>query len=163
VANRILILAAVLAVAAGGVAWAGGNRYSGDGYVFFSVDRPRGGSLADLLTFGAGGEGLLYKGLGVNADIGYQFARRSFTNGVGLASINGCYHFVNRAKPAKLVPFVTAGYAIIFRTGHANLFNYGGGINYWFTSHAAFRAELRDYRARYGDYAVAFRFGLAFR
>lgn len=67
-----------------------------------------------MLTIGGGGEGLLYKGLGVNADLGYRFSREEFSSGIGLASLNGCYHFVNRAKPAKLVPFVTAGYAIAF-------------------------------------------------
>ncbi len=161
--NRFLNLLFLFAVAAPGVVRAADNRYSGDGFVFFSVDRPRGASIAELLTVGGGGEGLLYKGLGINADLGYQFPRTEFSSGIGLASLNGCYHFVNREEPAKLVPFATAGYALAFRGGHANLFNYGGGINYWFTQHVGFRGEIRDYRAQRGQWALAFRFGLAFR
>jgi hypothetical protein len=161
--NRLTGLILLFGVAAAGIVRAADSRYSGDGYVFFSVDRPGHASIADLLTVGGGGEALLYKGLGVNVDLGYQFPRESISDGIGLASLNGCYHFVNRAKPAKLVPFVTAGYAIAFRSGHANLFDYGGGVNYWFSRHVGLRGEIRDYRARYGDWAVAFRFGVAFR
>lgn len=156
-----ILLAAACAIAARGQEPP--NRYSGDGYVFFSADRPRGASFTELLTVGGGGEGLLYRGLGVNADIGYQFVRGYPGEGVGLASLNGCYHFVDRSDPARLAPFVTAGYGIAFRTGHLNLFNYGGGVNYWFHRHLGLRVEIRDFRAQYGHYATALRIGLAFR
>jgi hypothetical protein len=141
--------------------WA--QRYSGAGYGFFSLDRPGGASLGDVLTVGGGGEALLFKGVGIGADIGYQFPRGSGGSGIGIATLNGCYHFVNRQNPGKVVPFVTAGYGVGFRSGAINLYNYGGGANFWFSRHLGFRAELRDYRTQNYDYAVSLRFGLAFR
>ena len=96
---RIPKLLVLFAVAANGAVQAEDDRYSGDGYVFFSVDRPGGGSISDLLTIGGGGEGLLYKGLGVNVDLGYQFPRGSSESGIGLASLNGCYHSSTGTSP----------------------------------------------------------------
>jgi hypothetical protein len=132
----------------------------GDGYAFFSMDRPPHATLADILTVGGGGEYLLYKGLGVGADLGYQFARGSAGSGVGLASVGGVYQFAGHAK---LVPFVTGGYGIAFRSGHLNLYHFGGGVNYWFVRRLGLRAELREFRHRHGEYVLALRVGLAFR
>lgn len=42
-------------------------------------------------------------------------------------------------------PFVTAGYTLFFRSGHANLWNFGGGLNYWFASRLGLKVELRDH------------------
>jgi len=44
-----------------------------------------------------------------------------------------------------------------------NMFNYGGGAKYWFHRRIGFRAELRDFRTRGGQYVLALRFGLTFR
>lgn len=132
----------------------------GDGYAFLSLDRPAGASVADVFTVGGGGEALLYRGLGIGADLGYQFARGSAGDGVGLGSINGVYHFARRGK---VVPFVTAGYGIAFRSGHLNLYDFGGGVNYWFLRRLGLRAEVREYRHRHGEYVLALRVGLTFR
>ena len=132
------------------------------GHAFFSLDRPPRSQLATIMTAGGGGDWVFYRGLGVGADLGYQFARRDPGDGVGLASLNGAYH-IESGRLGKLVPFVTAGYGIAFRSGHLNLFNYGGGVKYWFHPRIAFRTELRDFRAAGGQYMLALRFGLAFR
>jgi len=139
------------------------QRYSGDGFVFFSADRPSQGSLSDLLGVGVGGEGFIYKGLGVQGDLGYEFPRGYVADGIGLASLNGTYHFVNRNAPRKLVPFVVAGYAIAFRGGVAGLFDYGGGVNFWFHRHLGLRVEVRAFQSTDFDTLFGFRFGLSFR
>ena len=153
--SSILVFGLILSATAAG--------QTGAGHVFLSLDRPSRADLADLMTVGAGGEWLLYKGIGVGGDLGYQFSRRAAGNGVGLASLNGSYHFMDPDRLGRLVPFVTAGYAIAFRSGHLNMFNYGGGAKYWFHRRIGFRAELRDFRARGGQYVLALRFGLTFR
>ena len=141
------------------------NRYSADGFAFFSVDRPAGASLGDIVTGGIGGEALLYKGLGFGLDLGYQFPPAHPADGVGLLSVNGCYHLMdNRLDRGRFVPFVTGGYGLAFRSGRLNLYNFGGGATYWFHRHLGVRFELRDYRHKsYGDYAMALRFGLSFK
>jgi len=80
-----------------------------------------------------------------------------------LASLNGTYHFLNRNAPRKLVPFAVAGYAIAFRSGYANLFDYGGGINFWFQRHLGLRVEVRAFQSKDLDNIFGFRFGLSFR
>jgi hypothetical protein len=139
------------------------QRYSGDWFAFFSADRPSYGSFADLLGVGFGGERLIYKGLGIEGDVAYEFPRGFASQGIGLASLNGTYHFVNRDTPRKLVPFVTVGYAIAFRTGHANAVDYGGGVNFWFHRHFGLRAEVRGVSSRDDFNLVGLRLGLSFR
>lgn len=136
----ILILAACGATAWGQTE----NGHSGQGYVFFAP-----GSMSRshtlLLHAGGGGEGLIFKGLGAGAEIGYLFPRWYVGDGIGLFSVNGSYHFGARTPGRKLVPFVTAGYSLAFRGGHANLANFGGGVHYWFTDRVGLRAEFRDH------------------
>jgi hypothetical protein len=116
--------------------------YRDDGSLFYGPGRaPGGGSLQQI---GVGGEGFLYRGLGVGADIGYQFPSEGFSYGIGLLSVNGSYH-LNRTRHAKLSPFVTGGYTLAFRGGHANLANFGGGVTWWMADHAGLRLEFRDY------------------
>lgn len=138
-----------------------------NGYVFFA---PGGltccGHTAMTLQFGVGGEGILAKGIGVGAEVGAVGARQDFGDSVvGVFSPNGYYHFVH-GKDIKFDPFVTGGYTLIFRSGHANLFNFGGGLNYWFGSKLGLRFEVRD-QVHTGDGASVHywgaRFGLAFR
>jgi hypothetical protein len=142
---------------------AGAAAGESSGYGFLSLDRPPRASFSDVMTLGGGGDWLFYKGLGIGADVGYQFARGDVSDGVGLGSLNGAYHFTSAPGLGGLVPFVTAGYAIAFRSGHLNLFTYGGGAQYWFHRRIGMRAELRDYRTRHGQYVAALRFGLTFR
>ncbi|MBI3896344.1 MAG: hypothetical protein HY313_10495 [Acidobacteria bacterium] len=102
------------------------------------------GEATSTFYFGGGGEGLIYKGLGAGADIGYLFPKSDFKEGVGLLSTNGYYHFFTEGSSQKLVPFATAGYSLGFREGTANLVNFGGGVDYWFHEKAALRLEVRD-------------------
>ena len=78
------------------------------------------------LQFGAGGEALLTKGIGAGAELGVLGERRYFGDtALGVFSPNGYYHF-NRRKEGKADPFVTGGYTLLFRSGHANFANFGG-------------------------------------
>jgi len=115
------------------------NVFFGGGGAFASGDR------SGVLQFGGGGEGRIYKGLSAGAEIGYLHPTKSFKDGFGLLSTNGTYRFWKAWPSQKLVPFVTAGYSLAFRDGHANLANFGGGVDYWFRDRAALRLEVRDH------------------
>ncbi len=137
--------------------------YQGAGYVFFAPGVLAGdGDSTASIHFGFGGEGLLYKGIGVGGDIGFLAPPQDLGAGIGVASLNGSYHF-NRDK--KLSPFVTGGYSIAFRNGIANGFNFGGGVNYMMRDRIGLRFELRDMipnDCRTCHY-VGFRIGFLFR
>ena len=116
-----------------------------NGYVFFA---PGGvtccSQTAMTLQFGLGGEAVIGKGIGAGAEISALGTRQYFSDSVvGVFSPNGYYHFVH-GKDVKVDPFVTGGYTLLFRSGHANLFNFGGGMNYWFKRHLGLRIEFRD-------------------
>src|SRR5215510_16403331 len=131
----------------------------GQGYVFFApgMETPGGSGIAH---FGVGGE-VLFKGIGLGPEIGYLTPIRSFGNGIGVFSPNVSYHFIN----GKVSPFLTGGYSLFFRSGHANGFNFGGGVNYWVSNRAALRFEFRDnVIPKYRDHHfLGFRAGLSFR
>ncbi len=142
--------------------------HHGQGYLFFGP----GGMLTPWgrtgnAHFGGGGEALLYKGIGVGFEGGYFTPWRNFGAGLGLASVNGSYHFGNGRR---LSPFVTGGYSLAFREGHANLVNVGGGINWWAKERIGLRLEFRDHiyresHSRNTEYIhfVSGRIGFAFR
>jgi hypothetical protein len=119
--------------------------------------------LGDMVSYGLGFDALTWKGLGLSMDVGYLTPRQQQDNGIGLGSINGSWSFVNRQNPRKLIPFITTGYGIGFRQGVGHLYNYGGGITYWFKERIGLRTEVRSYlyHARHFDTSV--RFGVAFR
>ena len=124
---------------------AAASAQNSNGYVFFA---PGGvtseGHTSMTLHMGAGGEGIIGKGIGVGAEIGALGPREQFSSAIGVFSPNGYYHF-RRQPGQKLDPFVTGGYTLLFRGGHANLFNVGGGVNYWFHERIGLRLELRDH------------------
>ncbi len=136
--------------------------FRGYGYAYFLVGADCCG-FASTLGMGAGGDALAYKGLGASIDLGYVFPRRNLGCGIGLLSLNPSYHFINRRKPAKVMPFITAGYGLAFRSTSANTWNYGGGVTWWFKPKTGLRLEVRDYRAPGGGYLVVVRTGIAFR
>ena len=137
-----------------------------NGYIFFA---PGGvtccGHTSMTLHFGAGGEAVLGKGVGIGAEIGALGDRQYFSDSVvGVFSANGYYHLVH-GKNVKVDPFITGGYTLLFRSGHANLGNFGAGLNYWFRHSLGLRFELRDHIHVNEGTAVqywGFRFGLAF-
>jgi hypothetical protein len=137
------------------------NRSTGQGYFFAA---PGGAQGTPSLHIGAGGEALLYKGLGFGAEIGYFTPFEDFGAGFGIASVNGAYHFVQSGK--KVVPFVTGGYSLAFREGVGNLFNVGGGVNYWMREGLGLRVEFRDHifnARRNAEHFWGVRVGLSFR
>ncbi len=123
-----------------------------------------GGSISATLHLGAGAEGILGKGFGIGAEIGALGLTQAWGDTVaGAFSPNGYFHFA-RYRKSPLDPFVTGGYTLLFRNGHANLFNFGGGVNYWFRSNLGLRLEFRDHvdSRSFGDvHWWGFRVGLA--
>ncbi len=102
-----------------------------NGYVFFAPGGVTSGSQTSMtLHVGGGGEGILGKGVGVGAEIGAIAPKEAFSCAVGAFSPNAYYHFIH-GSGRKLDPFVTGGYTLLFRSGSANLYNFGGGVNYW--------------------------------
>ena len=138
---------------------------STNGYVFFA---PGGVSVAGhtgmTLQAGAGADVILGKGVGVGAEISALGPRDSLADSVGMFSANGSFHFI-REKGRKVDPFVTGGYTLMFRSGTANMVNFGAGANYWFHNRLGLRVEFRDHvftqTARVHYWGV--RLGLSFR
>lgn len=163
--RKLMVLMFVL-VAIPSLGVAQDSNHRGQGYVFFA---PGGVSVAgnSAATFhvGAGGEGLLYKGLGIGAEAGYLYPKSDFGSGFGMASVNGSYHFVDSDGDRKVVPFATAGYSRAFGNASGNLWNVGGGVNWWMRDRLGLRLEVRDHvtadtpRAHFWQFRVA----LAFR
>jgi hypothetical protein len=138
---------------------------STNGYVFFA---PGGltssGHTGMTIHAGGGADVILGKGLGLGAEIGALGPREDLSAAVGMFSPNASFHFI-REKGRKADPFVTGGYTLMFRSGTANLFNFGAGANYWFRDHLGLRVEFRDHV--YTRYATlhywGLRVGLSFR
>lgn len=131
------------------------------GYVFGGVGGNSGGNSTASFSVGAGGEGLVYKGLGLGADIGYLAPFRAGGQGIGIFSANGSYHF-QRSK-SKLVPFVTGGYSLAFRSFTSSGGNFGGGVQYWMKDHLGLRFEFRDHVfSSDSPHFYQFRVGLSF-
>ena len=139
-----------------------------NGYIFFAPGGVNccGEPTAMTIQAGFGGEYGIGKGIGVGAELSALGTRRYLLDSVvGVFSPNAYYHFVHQ-RDSKFDPFVTAGYSMMFRAGHANLFNFGAGVHYWFTHGVGLRLEFRDHVLR-GDYNPTlnywgFRFGLVF-
>lgn len=137
---------------------------SGQGHVFVGVEGPGRGEVNTALSVGGGYEGFVYRGLAIGADLGYVAPSSDFSEyGFGLLSVGPAYHFTNRLRTNKFVPFVTGGYGLAFRGNVLNTGFYGVGGTYWFSDRVGARAEFRDYRTRYGQLMSTFRFSLSFR
>ncbi len=153
------------------------DRSKVQGYVFAapgvgSIDSSKGN-----IHIGAGGEGFIYKGLGIGAEIGGVCPLSTtvhlpgrpnsryggFCDGVvGLGSANLSYHLLPRTTDRRLEPFVTVGYSLFFRAGLSHGYNAGGGINVWLNKHVATRFEIRNQHSRRHE-TVSFRIGVTFR
>lgn len=116
-----------------------------------------------------GGEGFLYRGLGLGADVGYARCGPRILDSAWIGSADASYHFGRHAKWVD--PFVFGGFSIFGPTQVGNGrgqpgANIGGGMNLWFVKHAALRLELRNYSGGsdyIGSQYISFRIGVTFR
>src|SRR5262245_36549202 len=120
------------------------------------------GASVAMFQVAGGGEGLVYRGLGLGAEVGYLAPFRAGGDGFGVFSPNVAYHFNNSSS--KLVPFVTGGYSLAFRSGTSSGGNVGGGVQYWMKDHIGLRLEFRDHIfSSDSPHFFQFRVGLSFR
>src|SRR5262245_52884746 len=77
----------------------------GWGYTFAGVGGVSNRDTA-YVNFGGGGERLIYKGLGMGAEVGVFAPSKDLGNGIGILSVNPSYHFGNATRSGKVVPFV---------------------------------------------------------
>lgn len=159
---RKVILAAIFLMVVQGAALAqGSNERRGWGYGFAGAGASSGDFSRGYFQVGGGGEGLVQKGFGVGAEVGYLAPFQGAGNGIGIFSGDVSYHF-NRAS--RLVPFVTGGYSAAFRSGASHGGNFGGGVQYWMKEHVGLRLEFRDHVfSSDSPHLFQFRVGLAFR
>jgi len=132
------------------------------GYIFVAPGVVSGSNNSSaLIHLGIGGEYVFRSTYGAGAEVG--FIGRSDLDAVGMASINGYYHFKHDRPWA---PFVTGGYSNAFELFQSSsLANIGGGINYWYKDHMGFKFEVRDHFStgtRSANY-LEFRFGFNFK
>jgi hypothetical protein len=114
-----------------------------EGYVFAAPGGLTGGGFTNgTLHLGGGVEQLFPHRVGVAAELGAVGSWRNYHTAIGMFSVNGTYHFMDRSR---LDPFVTAGYSLGFRSGTLNFGNYGGGANIWLADHLGLRIEFRDH------------------
>jgi hypothetical protein len=111
------------------------------GYVFAGLGSVNGED--NILHVGGGTELRFYKGLGMGLELGYAGPTCCMGEGIGTLSIDGQYTFGGSVR--KLRPFLTGGYTLAFRDGHANALNFGGGVHYWFSRRVGLRLEFRDH------------------
>jgi hypothetical protein len=158
-----LIFVILLAVLLPFAAAAQSKEHLGQGYVFVAPTSTTEGGFG--LHIGGGGEGLVYKGLGVGGEIGYLGSPDGLRDGIGVLSTDVSYHFTKATKSRKFAPFVTGGYSMLFRGSALNSVNIGGGANWWFKDRIGLRLELRDHIPLRFESVHFFgvRLGLAFR
>jgi len=135
----------------------------GQGYFFVAPTATTSGDFG--LHIGGGGEGLVYKGLGVGGEIGYLGASRELSRGIGVLSPDVSYNFTKASKSGKFAPFVTGGYTLLVGSDALHAANVGGGMNWWFKDHLGLRLEFRDHvTLQFGSaHFFGVRIGLAFR
>lgn len=146
-----------------GAAPTGGNphQYRAQGYAFVAPGVYVGFSESvATMHVGGGGEGLVYKGLGLGAEVGALWATRG-SDLLGMVSVDGSYH---SSRGRKVSPFLTGGYSLIGGNGRRNLVNFGGGLNWWLGARRGIRLEFRDHvYADGGRQILDFRIAFAFR
>ena len=150
------------------------NSSRGQGYLFFAPGVARGNSRLSspepgkttraAVHIGGGGEGFVYKGLGVGAEIGAVGPLSDFSNYYfGVGSVNLSYHFLPSATERKLEPFVNLGYTLFFRAGVTHGVNAGVGINRWLNKNVALRFEVRDNVEGGHGHLIGFRIGVTLK
>ncbi len=137
----VLLSAALLSLAL--AAPASAQSVTGLGSFVVGPGSVSGGDEATLHLSG-GGE-VLYKGVGALAEVGFLGPAVAMNDGLGVVSLNGIYHLrMPRESARRVSPFVTGGYTMFFRDGHLNLWNVGGGIDWWLARRVGLRVEVRD-------------------
>ena len=157
---RRIILGFMFLILIQGAALAQGR---GWGYAVGGVGGIAGNGAPSTATFSVagGGEGLIYKGFGFGAEVGYLAPFEAGGDGFGIFSVNPAYHFSSKSK---VVPFITGGYSLAFRSGHSSGGNFGGGVQYWMKDHLGLRFEFRDHIfSSDSPHFYGFRVGIAFR
>jgi len=164
---RRIIIGLIFLTLAHGVALAQSSSNSARGWGYFvgGVGATAGnGSSTATFQVAGGGEGLVYKGLGFGAEVGYLAPFRGAGEGFGILSVNPAYHFRSASSSGKVVPFVTGGFSLGFRNGTVGGGNFGGGVQYWMKDHVALRVEFRDHIfSSDTQHFFQFRVGLSFR
>ena len=143
---RRIILGMIFLIMANGAALAqtSGSDRKAWGYFVGGVGATSGnGSSTATFQVAGGGEGLVYEGLGLGAEVGYLAPFRGPGDGFGILSVNPSYHF---------------------RNGSSGGGNFGGGVQYWMKDHVALRVEVRDHIfSSDTPHFFQFRVGLSFR
>jgi hypothetical protein len=123
------------------------------------------GDTGGTVQFGFGGEGLLTQSAGIGGEIAYLAPVKGVSNGFGIASVMGGYHFRKEGSDQKVIPFASGGYSLFFRENAGSGINFGGGVNYWMKGRVGLRFEVRDYMVVLDGVAnlVTFRVGILFR
>jgi hypothetical protein len=150
------------------------HQFRGQGYVIFGLGASSTYHHA-VAQLSLGGEGFLYKGLGLGAEVGYAWWG-GFYNKAYVGSVDMSYHFRRRTPRRGVDPFVLGGFTLYAPTMHGDrgtaAGNCGGGVNLWVIAHAALRLEVRDHingTSGYGpsfgpgSHYASFRFGITFR
>jgi hypothetical protein len=149
------------------------HQYHGQGYGFCGLGTSMGYPFdhPTVWQVGFGGEGFLYKGLGLGAELGYVHWGPN-ENQAWMPSGDVSYHFRGNRARARVDPFVLSGASGYLPTSHgargAPAGNFGGGVNLWFEKHAALRLEVRDHVSQNGSFGpgnhyLSFRVGITFR
>jgi hypothetical protein len=141
---------------------------SGLGYGFFGIGAATWeGDSEGTWHVGGGGEALFRDAFGVGAEIGYLSSLEEGSDGLGVLSVNGAYHFNGGAAARRWRPFVTGGYTLGFDGSTSeNLFNVGGGVDVWMKSKVGLRLEFRNHiwmEDGETTHFWAFRVGITFR
>lgn len=141
----------------------------GEGYFFFGLGTGIGNARHPVVEHtGFGGEGFIYKGLGLSGEVGYAWWQGQ-DNWTGTGSVDLIYRFRRSASNAGAEPFILGGLTGYAHHGVEAAGNFGGGVNLWLNRHAALRLEVRDHAPGgsrtpgYYDHYVSFRVGMTFR
>ena len=139
----IFVLAFVPSIAS---AQSSGER-RGWGYGFLALGGTAGDGSAFTFHYGGGGERLVYRGVGLGAELGNVTPIGEFGNNLGIFSANTSYNFGARDSSRKTIPFVTGGYSLKFRDDEdsGGGVNVGAGVQYWATNRVGLRLEFRDH------------------
>jgi len=109
------------------------------GFVYVAPGHVSGGA---TVQGGAGGE-LVWRFFGIGGDVGYLAPQKSFSDGLGVLSLDPAIHFAHHSDSA-IDPYFLGGYTLMFRNGVKSGGNYGAGVNWWFKPDFGLKVELRD-------------------